>query len=125
MEDKKPKNVEDLEVFKLSHESALEVYKVTGRFPKEETYGLAQQMRRAAVSVPSNIAEGANRYGKTEYGRFVSIAKGSAGEIYYQLLLARDLGYLTPDDFVRLRGGYLRVLQMLQKLIKSLKTNIV
>ena len=116
-------NVEELDVFKLAHTLALKIYNVSKDFPKEEVYGLVSQIRRAASSIPANLAEGANRNSKAEYKRFVSIAKGSAGEIYYQLLLAKDLGYLKQEDFKQLRDDYFRVLQMLEKLIQSLNTH--
>jgi four helix bundle protein len=85
------KSVEDLDVFKLSHEMALAIYVLTKNFPEEEKFGLTSQMRRAAYSVPMNLVEGANRLNAKEYRQFVGIAKGSAGEVTYQLLLARDL----------------------------------
>jgi len=113
-------SVEELDVFKLAHELTVEIYKITKEFPKEEVYGLVSQMRRAASSVPSNLAEGSNRNTSAEYKHFVGIAKGSAGEVHYQLLLAKDLGYLDEEKYSDLRDGYHRVLQMLQKLFKSL-----
>ena len=85
------KSVEELDVFKLSHEMTLAIYEMTKNFPEEEKFGLTSQMRRAAYSVPMNLVEGANRLNSKEYRRFVGIAKGSAGEVTYQLLLARDL----------------------------------
>ena len=88
------KSVEELDVFKLAHQLALKMYNVTKRFPKEETYSLIDQMRRAATSVGMNLMEGAMRLGSREYRQFVGIARGSAGEVCYQLLLARDLKYI-------------------------------
>ena len=85
------KKVEDLDVFKLSHSLTLEIFETTKTFPEEEKFGLISQMRRAAYSVPMNLMEGAHRLGSKEYRQFVGIAKGSAGEIKYQLLLAKDL----------------------------------
>lgn len=113
-------NVEELDVFKLAHRLALDVYRVTGTFPKEEIYGLTAQMRRAAASLPANLVEGANRTSRAEYRRFVGIAKGSAGEVRYYLLLAMDLEYLSKSEAQRLRSEYVRVIQMLTNLIKSL-----
>ncbi len=118
----KPVGIEQLDVFKLAHELAVKIYRVTKGFPREEVYGLAAQMRRAASGILSNLSEGANRNSKAEYRRFASIAKGSAGEVYYQVLLAKDLGYINTEEFERLRNDYLRVLQMLEKLVQSLNT---
>jgi four helix bundle protein len=114
------RSVEDLDVFKLAHRLTLEVYKLTATFRKEEIYGLSAQMRRAATSVPANLVEGANRTSRAEYRNFVGIAKGSAGEIRYYLLLAMDLEYVSKLDAQRLRGEYARVIQMLTNLVKSL-----
>jgi len=86
-------SVEDLDVFKLAHALALKVYSVSKKFPREEMYSLVDQMRRAASSVGMNLMEGAMRLGSKEYRQFVGIARGSAGEVCYQLLLARDLNY--------------------------------
>jgi len=73
------------------------VYEITRKFPAEETYGLASQLRRSAVSVPSNLAEGAGRDGQKEFLRFLSIARGSLSELETQLLIAVDLGYLPRE----------------------------
>ena len=83
----------DLLVWRKAHEFVLAVYAYTTAFPRQETYGLALQMRRAAVSVPANIAEGFRRRGKTEKARFMNIAEGSLEESRYYLILAQDLGY--------------------------------
>ncbi len=114
------KDVEELEVFKLAHTLVLEIYRVTQRFPQEERFGLVSQMRAAASSVPTNLVEGANRNSTGEYKNFVGIAKGSAGEVRYQLRLAHDLQYLSREEADRLRGEYKRVLQMLERLRKAL-----
>ena len=87
---------EDLDVFKLAHQLALKIYSVTKSFPREEMYSLVDQMRRAAISVGMNLMEGAMRLGTKEYRQFVGIARGSAGEVCYQLLVARDLNYISP-----------------------------
>lgn len=78
----------------------LEIYKTTKAFPKSEIYGLSQQMRKAAISIPSNIAEGYGRKHKTEYHRFLSIAYGSLLELETQYLLSIDLGYIEPSETV-------------------------
>jgi four helix bundle protein len=114
------KSVEDLDVFKLAHQLVLETYTVTKAFPKEETYSLVDQMRRAASSIGMNLVEGSMRLNSREYRHFVGIARGSAGEVCYQLLLAKDLGYISNETYVSLRGGYDRVVQMLSRLSQSL-----
>jgi four helix bundle protein len=83
----------DLLVWRKAHEFVLAVYAFTAGFPKQETYGLALQMRRAAVSIPANIAEGFRRRGKPEKARYMNIAEGSLEESRYYLILAQDLGY--------------------------------
>jgi len=87
----------DLVVWRKAHEFVLAVYGFTARFPREETYGLALQMRRAAVSVPANIAEGFRRRGKTDKARYRNIAEASLEESRYYLILAADLGYGNTD----------------------------
>jgi four helix bundle protein len=93
---------------------------VTKTFPKEETFGLVDQMRRAASSVGMNLMEGAMRLGRKEYRQFVGIARGSAGEVCYQLILAKDLKYMTGEVYGELRSGYDRVIQMLSRLSQTL-----
>jgi four helix bundle protein len=114
------KRVEDLDVFKLAHELALKTYSVTKTFPKEETFSLVDQMGRAASSVGMNLMEGAMRLGSKEYRQFVGIARGSAGEVCYQLILAKDLKYLSEEVYGELRSGYDRVIQMLSRLSQTL-----
>jgi four helix bundle protein len=113
------KAVEELDVLKLSHSLALEIFELTKSFPDEEKFGLVSQMRRAVYSIPMNLMEGGHRLGKKEYRRFVGIAKGSAGEMKYQLLLVKDLKYISEDSYLKLLPQYERVSQMLTKLAKS------
>jgi four helix bundle protein len=87
-----------LRAFELADEAAILTYRITQSFPKEEIYGLTSQMRRAAVSVPSNIVEGCARESRAEYLRFLEIAFGSLQELHYQLILARRLGFLTEES---------------------------
>jgi len=91
------KSFRELEIWQLSMELAEDIYKVLRVFPREEIYGLADQIRRAAVSVPSNIAEGFGRDSNADFAHFISIAKGSLFEVSTQLELASRLGYLPPD----------------------------
>ena len=114
------RKVEDLEVFRLSHSLVLNVYKLTENFPQEERFGLISQMRRSAYSIPMNIIEGSNRLDTKDYRRFVGIAKGSAGEISYQILLAKDLGYVSDEIYSEMREKYEIVIKMLSSLAKSL-----
>jgi len=88
----------DLVVWRKAHEFVLAVYGFTAGFPRQETYGLALQMRRAAVSVPANIAEGFRRRGKTDKARYMNIAEASLEESRYYLILAADLGYGNTDQ---------------------------
>jgi four helix bundle protein len=114
------KSIEDLDVFKLAHQLALKIYLVSKTFPKEEMFSLVDQMHRASASIGMNLMEGAMRLGSKEYRQFVGIARGSAGEICYQLLLAKDPKYLSEDTYRDLRSGYDRVIQMLSRLSQSL-----
>lgn len=84
---------QDLLVWQKAHRFVLEAYALTAAFPKHETYGLSQQMRRAAVSIPANIAEGFRRRGKADKARFMNMAEGSLEECRYYLILSKDLGY--------------------------------
>jgi four helix bundle protein len=115
------KKVEDLDVFKLSHSLALEIFEITKSFPAEEKFGLVSQMRRAAYSVPMNLIEGAYRLSSREYRQFVGVARGSTGEIRYQLLLVKDLKYVSEGQYASLLPRYERVSQMLTKLSKTLE----
>ena len=109
----------DLRVWQDAMALVRKVYVVTRDFPKDEQYGLSSQLRRAAVSVPSNIAEGAARTGKKEFARFLSVARGSLTEVETQILIAKDLGYLTEE------GGILAsvsdLLRSISALMKSLE----
>lgn len=115
------KSVEELDVFKLAHELTLKVYRITAEFPREESFGLVSQMRRAASSVGMNLVEGSMRLHRGEFRQFVGIARGSAAEVSYQLLLARDLGYISNKGYDDLRSAYERVGRMLTRLGQSLK----
>ncbi len=114
------KDVTELEVFKLAHSLVLDIYKLTESFPEAERFGLISQMRRSAYSIPMNLIEGGNRLNTKEYRRFVGIARGSTGEISYQILLARDLGYFSEVTYVGLADRYKIVIKMLSNLAKSL-----
>lgn len=91
-----------LRVWEESHQITLEIYRITKSFPKEELFALTSQIRRASISIPSNIAEGCCRGSNKDYANFLQIALGSAFEIDYQLLLAKDLTYISPDSYLLL-----------------------
>jgi len=114
------KDFRQLKVWEKAHLLALAVYPITARFPREETYGLTAQIRRAACSIPSNIAEGCGRDGDAELARFCVIARGSATELEYQLLLARDLKLLQPDDYEQLSQQTIEIKRMLTVLVQKL-----
>lgn len=115
------KDFRKLKVWEKSHALTLNVYRATQLFPKDERFGLVDQARRACASIPANIAEGCGRSGDAELGRFLQIAMGSASELEYHLLLAKDLGYLSTDDHSSLTHDLVEVKQMLASLIKTVK----
>lgn len=115
------KGFRNLITWQKAYELALEVYEITQRFPRHEQYGLTSQMRRAAVSVSVNIAEGYERQYRKEYIQFLMIAKGSLGEFETYLLLAKDLGYLTDNKYNEISIRRQVVGKLLRGLIKSLR----
>jgi four helix bundle protein len=97
--DRKPaQKFQDLVVWQKAHQAVLRVYRLTTAYPKHELFGLVSQMRRAAVSVPANIAEGFKRKGRSDKARIMNIAQGSLEELRYYFILSRDLGYLKSSD---------------------------
>lgn len=94
------KSFKELIVWQKAYQLVLEIYKATKDFPKSEMYGLVQQMRRAAISIPSNIAEGYGRKHKTEYHQFLSVAYGSLSELETQYLLSIDLSYIKQSEII-------------------------
>jgi four helix bundle protein len=111
----------DLKVWQKAHELALDIYRTTTQFPKQEMYGLVSQMRRCAVSVGSNIAEGRGRGGDIEFARFMQIACGSLTELEYQLLLSRDLKYLPETEYQGINEKLAEVSRMLLALQQKVK----
>jgi len=99
------KNFRDLKVWEKAHVLALESYKVTNDFPRAEMFGLTSQIRRAAVSIAANIAEGCGKRGNGEFQRFLNIATGSASELEYHFLLARDLQFLSEAIYQRMSAS--------------------
>ena len=118
------KDFRKLQVWEKAHQLALTLYHVTASFPRDETYGLSSQIRRAASSIPSNIAEGCGREGDAELSRFCIIARGSARELEYQLLLARDLKLIPPNDYEHLSQQTVEIKRMLTVLVQKLSRNL-
>ena len=112
----------DLEVWKISVEFVTELYVLTSAFPKAELFGLTSQIRRAAISIPSNIAEGAARKNTREFIQFLYIAFGSLSEIETQIIIAKNLNYLQKTDSVNEKIKYLTIL--LTRLINALNNRI-
>ncbi len=110
-----------LRAFELADELAVLIYRVTAGFPKEELYGLTSQIRRAAISVPSNIVEGCPRDSQADYLRFLNIAFGSLRELHYQLDLSRRLGFLSDRDFSLIEPKIIETEKVLSGLIRSLR----
>jgi len=117
------KDFRSLKVWQRGHELALSIYKVTLSFPREEIYGLVSQLRRAASSVPANIAEGCGCNGNREFARFLGIALRSASETEYHLLLARDLAYLDRKTYEQLNNQITEVKRMLTGFIQKLNSD--
>jgi four helix bundle protein len=114
------KNFKELNVWQRAYQLCLEIYKITKDFPREERYGLTSQIRRAAVSIPSNIAEGYGRKTRREYIQALYVAYGSNCELDTQILLCGDLGFIKGEDLKRLQEVVGDVERMLKGLIKSL-----
>jgi four helix bundle protein len=110
-----------LKVWNKAHHITLAVYKATATFPKVELYGMISQMRRCSISIPANIAEGCGRGGAGELAHFLQIALGSASELEYYLLLARDLNFLNITDYESLERGVVEVKRMLASLIQRIR----
>jgi four helix bundle protein len=114
-------NFRNLKVWNKAHKLTLDVYRSSRSFPRDEMYGLTSQMRRAAISIGANIAEGCCRTGDLELRRFLQISMGSDSELEYELLLAGDLNLLNPGDFQRLESQVTEVKRMLAALIGKLR----
>jgi|ERR1700678_33970 four helix bundle protein len=117
------KDLRRLRVWEKVHGLTLDIYRVTARFPREEMYGLTSQMRRCSASMGANIAEGCGKQGNNELHRFLYIASGSASELDYHLLLARDLMYLNEKDYQRMDQSLAEARRMLTALLQKVNTD--
>jgi four helix bundle protein len=116
------RNYHDINVWKKAHELTLVIYKVTEGFPKNEQFSLTSQIRRACYSIPMNTAEGCGKSSDAEFARFLDMSAGSASELDYQLLLAKDLGYIEEATYQSLAESLNHIRRMLTSLIKSVRT---
>jgi four helix bundle protein len=117
-------NFSDLKCWQLGHLLVIDIYKITKTFPSYEVFGLTGQVRRAIISVTSNIAEGFSRRTAKDKTHFYSMAMGSISEVLNQLLIARDLSYITESDFLTLKVRLIEVQKMISGLIKSANTRV-
>jgi four helix bundle protein len=115
------KDFKELRVWSKAHELTMLVYRLTRAFPRDEVYGLTSQVRRSAASIGANIAEGCGRHSDGEMTRFLQIARGSASETEYHLLLAKDLGFLQETDFQVAEQAVVVVQRMLTALVQKVQ----
>lgn len=113
----------NLKVWEKAHALTLAIYRFSKTFPRDEIYGLTSQMRRVSVSIGANIAEGTCRKGDVDFARFLQMAAGSASELEYHLLLARDLELLKTSDYQRLSEAAVEVKRMLASLMQRLRAD--
>jgi four helix bundle protein len=114
------RNFRELAIWQKGHELCLRIYKVTSSFPKEEMYGITSQMRRSASSIPTNIAEGCGRNSNPDFKRFLIISSGSGSELEYQIQLAKDLKFITDEQFVSLTNDVIEIRKMIYSFSKKL-----
>ncbi len=111
----------ELTVWQQSYAFGLKIYKITKNFPTDEKFGLVSQLRRASISIPSNIAEGSKRSTRKDYRSFLIIAYGSGAEIETQLLFSKDLGYIKLEDYTTLEIDLTKIMKMLNVIIQKLE----
>lgn len=117
------KSFRDLMVWEKAHALTPASYRDTAGFPKQEIYGLISQIRRCAASIAANIAEGCGKRSNAEFQRFLHIAAGAASELEYHFLLAKDLGFLSPEEYKRLDESAVEVKRMLAGLIRKVEAD--
>ena len=118
------RSFEDLVVWQKGHELVLGVYRLSSQFPKSEMYGLVSQIRRAAVSIPANIAEGFKKRGVSDKARFLNIAQGSLEEVRYYLILSRDLNFANDDKAMSLLEEVSRLLEAYTQTIRNSRKSL-
>lgn len=124
MENYKIRSFIDLEAWKEGHKLVLIIYKITQHFPKEETFGLVSQMRRAAISITSNIAEGFSRKTSKEKSQFYSMVLGSITELQNQLLVCRDVGYISKEKFMDVADKTITVKKLVHGMLRYSRMHI-
>jgi four helix bundle protein len=118
------KSFRELDVWKRAHAMVLDVYRITNIFPRSEQFGIVSQLRRAAYSIPANIAEGFGRKSTKELLQFLAIANGSLEEVRYFLLLSRDLRYLAPNELEKTEKELKAIAEMIEGLARSLRRRL-
>ena len=118
----KIENFTDLDAWKESHKLVILIYKITNNFPKDELFSLTNQIKRAAVSISSNIAEGFSRYSKNEKRQFYAIAKGSLTEVENQLIIARDVGYIPNEQYEEIFLQTINVGKLISSLLRYINS---
>jgi len=114
----------ELKVWQRAHDASLDIYRITRDFPNDEKFGIVSQIRRAAISIPTNIAEGSGRLHLKDYINFLGIARGSAMEVEYLLLVSKDLGFIDEKKYEVLINEYKGIVYMLNGLINSLRKKL-
>lgn len=117
----KIKNFKQLKIWQKGIEIVKDIYTLTKQFPKEELYGITSQMRRSAISIPSNIAEGFKRYHSKEYSQFLHIVLGSAAELETQLIIAKELGFINEENLNDISDKLDHISKMISSLLNKLK----
>jgi len=114
------RDFKNLEIWKRSHLFTLKVYSITKSFPREEVFGLSSQMRRSSSSIPTNIAEGSGRNTNPQFAHFLHISSGSCSEIQYQLILSKDLAYISEEVFEELHSEIIEIRKMIYNYVSKL-----
>jgi four helix bundle protein len=114
------RNFQELTIWQKSHQLALKIYSVTKKFPKDELFCLTAQMKKSSTSIPTNIAEGCGRNSNPEMERFLIIATGSSSELEYQLILSKDLLYLSESIYKELQNELIEIKKMIYAFIKNI-----